>query len=79
MGLLLKIILFGLVFYYIFKTIGGIVYRLMGGQVNQNPSRRTPPTRKEGEINIDYTPKDQKKRSGSGSKEGDYIDYEEIK
>jgi len=79
MGALLKIILFGLVFYYIMKTVGGFILRILGGQVQQNQSRNAPPPKRDGEINIDYNPKGQKGRSGGLSKEGDYIDYEEIK
>lgn len=82
MGLLLKIILFGLVFYFIIKTVGGFVFRLLGGtpqQSQQNQQRQAYQRKKEGEINIDYMPKNQKGRSGRSSKDGDYIDYEEVK
>ena len=79
MGILIKIILFGLVFYYIFKTIGSFIFRLLGGQAQQTQSRQTTQQKRDGEINIKYVPKDKNGGKGGSSKEGDYIDYEEIK
>jgi hypothetical protein len=40
---------------------------------------QTRPRKKEGTIDIDYIPKDQKKKSGNSSFEGEYVDYEEVK
>ncbi len=79
MGALLKIVMFGLIFYYIMKTVGAFIFRIMGGQVQQNQRRYSEPPKREGEINIDYAQKGKKGRSGGGAKEGEYIDYEEIK
>ena len=79
MGLLFKIILFGLVIYYIFKTIGGFVYRILGGQPQRQAPRQSTQYRREGEINVESAPEDKNQKKGSGSKEGDYIDYEEVK
>ena len=78
MGILLKVVLFGLVIYYIVKTIGSFVFRILGGQPQQQP-RQAQPNKRKGEINIDYMPTDKKRKSSAGSKEGDYIDYEDIK
>lgn len=82
MGILLKIILFGLVFYYILKTVGGFVFRILGVQSpqQQQRTRQTQQQKREGEINIEYMPKEEQQRTKEGgSKEGDYIDYEEVK
>lgn len=79
MGVLFKIVLFGLVIYYIFKTIRSFVFRILGGQPQQKTSRQSTQQRREGEINVDHIPKDKKRKHSSGSKEGDYIDYEEVK
>lgn len=82
MGILLKVVLFGLVFYYIIKTVGSFVFRLLGGQSPQQQQhyrQAQQPRKREGEINVDYMPKDKRGRSNNGSKEGDYIDYEEVK
>jgi hypothetical protein len=79
MGILLKIILFGLVIYYIFKTIGGFVFRLLGGQRQQQTQRQSTQSRRDGEIIIEQKPKDKRQQNGTGSKEGDYIDYEDVK
>ena len=78
MGVLLKFILFGLVFYYIAKTIGSFIYRILGGQPQQQP-RQTAQNRREGEINVDSKPKEKTRNFSTGSKEGDYIDYEDVK
>lgn len=81
MGVLLKLILYGLVIYYVFKTVGALVVRLAGGQRQpQSQQRQNASVRREGEINIDYVPgKEKRRRSAGGPKEGDYIDYEEVK
>jgi hypothetical protein len=42
---------------------------------NQEPAR---PRKKEGTIDVDYIPKNQKKPGNSSSK-GEYVDYEEVK
>ena len=36
MGILLKVILFGLVFYYIFKTVGGFVLKIEDQQYDSS-------------------------------------------
>ena len=79
MGILIKLLLFGIVIYYLVKTIGGFVFRLLGGQAPQQAHRNQTPNRREGDIHIDYVPQDQKRRAGAGSKDGDYVDYEEVK
>lgn len=81
MGLLLKFVLFGLVIYYVLRTVGSFVFRLLGGQSPQQQQRyrqaQQQGHKKEGEINVEYMPENQKKRRGT--KDGDYIDYEEVK
>lgn len=78
MGFLLKAFLFGLVVYYIIKSIGLVMARMMGGQGPRQTDIRNN-SRREGEINIDYHPgKDNSHRSHKKS-DGEYIDYEEIK
>ena len=80
MGLLIKVVLFGLVIYYILKTVGGFVFRLLGGQARPSQPQQSKRYKREGEINIDYVPEDDKRRASSkGTKDGDYIDYEEVK
>jgi hypothetical protein len=79
MGVLLKVVLFGLVIYYVFKTVGSFVLRIFGGQPQQPSSRQTTQQRRRGEINIDHIPKGKNQKGKPGSKDGDYIDYEEVK
>jgi hypothetical protein len=80
MGVLIKVILFGIVFYYLLKTVGGFVLRVLGVQ-NQTQAHRQPThqARKEGQVNIDYVPEKGKKRNKKGPGAGEYIDYEEVK
>ncbi len=80
MGILFKIILFGIVIYYIFKTIGGFVFRILGGRMQQYQQQQSGTNhKKEGEIHIDYAPGQEKHKRQTGSKGGEYIDYEEVK
>ncbi len=79
MGFLLKIVLFGLVFYYLIKTVGTFVYKLFGGQTVSGHRQHAQPKRREGEINIDSNPASMRNRNAQESSEGDYIDYEEVK
>jgi len=74
--MLLKIVLFGVVAYFIIKKISTLVAIVLG----QRPqaSSRTPPPRRKGEIKIDYAPDKNKKSPGKDFKGGEYIDYEEI-
>lgn len=79
MGVLLKVILFGLIIYYVLKTIGSFVFRILGGQPQKPPPRQSTQHRKSGEINIDYMPNGKKQKRNPKSKDGDYIDYEDVK
>jgi len=78
MGFLLKAFLFGLVIYYVFKSIGLVMVRMMGGGGPRPPGTHYQ-GRREGEVNIEYPhgkggPSQRNKKT-----DGDYIDYEEIK
>ena len=81
MGILLKFILFALVFYYILKTIGHIAIRVVSRGNPAAPPRNDFEQRKEGEIKIDYAPGKNSKKGNHhiSDREGDYIDYEEVK
>ncbi|NJN28232.1 MAG: DUF4834 family protein [Cyclobacteriaceae bacterium] len=61
------------------KTIGGFVFRIMGGRMQQQQRGRSSASSRDGNINIDYAQKGKKNQSRGGTKEGEYIDYEEIK
>ncbi len=77
MGILLKIILFALVAYFIFRKIASIVF-LMMGRTPGNRGFEHPRPSKEGEIRIDHMPDKNKKSSGKDFSGGEYIDYEEV-
>lgn len=44
--------------------------------VKEQKKRQAPPTRREGEVRVDYVPKDQEAPKFKG---GQYVDYEEVK
>jgi hypothetical protein len=75
--MLLKIILFALVAYFIFKKIASILL-LMMGRAPKNHGFQQPRPRKEGEIRIDYAPDKGKKSSKKDFTDGEYIDFEEV-
>lgn len=78
MGVLIKIALFGLVIYYIFKTIGGFVFRILGGQAQQDQPKHKTQQKRAGEINIDYVPKGNKRKQNNNSNDEEYIDFEDV-
>ncbi len=74
---LFRIILIFLVIYYGVKFFTWL-FQLSGGNKSsrfQN-SKQKESFRKEGEVNIDFAPKKNKKIEGDN---GDYIDFEEVK
>jgi len=82
MGTLLKFILFTVIFFWLFSRVANFFVRMFVG--NQAGSRsqfdkQEPPHRtKKGDINIDYMP-NLGKQKGKKGKEGEYIDFEEVK
>ncbi len=74
--MLLKVFLFILVAYFIFKKITSLLLWLMGRNPGNNGYRPSQP-RKEGEIRIDYVPGKSKKPKKDYTG-GEYIDYEEV-
>ncbi len=84
--MLLRIILFAVIIYYIFKLIFRFLMPLFLSsqarkmQEQKEKSHRDFMSRKkaeEGKITIDYDASSKKDRS-SGKKGGEYVDYEEI-
>ncbi|WP_339718188.1 DUF4834 family protein [Cyclobacterium amurskyense] len=82
--MILKIIIFfialGWVFSSLFKFFLNSKLKKFADQVKEaqreETKKRNQP--KDGNVNVDFVPKDSKKRSGTITG-GDYIDYEEIK
>ena len=85
MGFLIKFILFILVAGWILKAVLRLFAVGLFGQAQQQQQRnfnggQQQQRPKEGNVNIDYAPKDQKtKKSSDNFKGGDYVDYEEVK
>jgi len=84
---LLRIIIYILVIYYVFKIIMRLVAPLMARKMmdkaaknfeNQfnNPYYKERPKTKEGETYIEKKPKEQSSRSSD--QEGEFIDFEEV-
>lgn len=74
-----------LLFFVIFKLIN-FTFRLLFGskmtnqqQRYQGFSRRKSQRPSDGNVNVDYIPKDKKAHRSSNFNGGDYVDYEEVK
>ncbi|MFY0594181.1 DUF4834 family protein [Roseivirga sp.] len=80
MGYILKYILPIIVFYWIFRSIGRFMSRMMnGGQPQQNFSgRREQKKPTDGNVNVEYAPSKKNPKSSDNFKGGDYVDYEEV-
>ncbi len=82
MGVLLKIVLFILVFFWALRGISRFFLARFVKQAQQRhqfqgqQNRQSRPT--QGNVNIDYAPKKPKKKSSDTFKGGDYVDYEEV-
>lgn len=83
--ILLRILLFGFVFWWILKGISRFLFGSLSQQqanqrnFNGGGQQRQKQAPRDGNVNIDYAPKDQKtKKSSDNFKGGDYVDYEEV-
>jgi hypothetical protein len=82
-----KLILILFIFFYVFYKVGGFIMRALyfgsGRQYQQRQqySQRTTSNARHEEIKVDYIPEDEvkKRKSSSGKKGGEYVDYEEVK
>ncbi len=75
MSYLLKIILFGLVIYYVLRFFSRNIRALFGDAEEKPRTRQSPPRRAEGEVRIE------KNRPGEpriSRDEGEYVDFEEV-
>ena len=91
MGMLFKIILGAIIIIYLFRKVGGYFMRLFLGkqlQAFQDQQRNASgqyykqrQAQREGEINVDFEPKNDKKTNQKSSSfdSGEYVDYEEVK
>lgn len=82
--ILLRLILFILVVSWIFRAVARLFSVGLFGQSQQQRNfdssqhRQTRPS--DGNVHVDYAPKDNKtKKSSDNYKGGDYVDYEEVK
>ena len=85
MGLLLKFILFIVVFGWIFRAISRIFLGRLYKQAQQQQQftrsqQRQTKRPADGNVNVDFSPAEKKKpKSSDDFKGGDYVDYEEVK
>ncbi len=85
MGILLKFILFIVIAGWILRGVlrlftVGLFGQAQQQQRNFNGGQQSQQQRpRDGNVNIDYAPKDQKpKKSSDNFKGGDYVDYEDV-
>lgn len=94
MGGIIKFLLISFLILYILSKVWKYIFRgllwLLGDQVRKqyyermneqmNPhSQRTYKTKKEGEVEVQFNPDKQSKKSKKDFRGGDYVDYEEVK
>ncbi|MCX2744441.1 DUF4834 family protein [Mangrovivirga sp. M17] len=88
MGIVLKFLLIAFVIFYIFSKLFGFLFRVLLGraatqyknQQQQQGYKNANRQRRDGELNVDYVPvKEKPKRKSTGSADGEYIDFEEVK
>ena len=85
---MIKILLIIFLFFFVFIRLGGFIMKLLFSgfvkkQQQQTSSQGYRQQRKpaDGNVNVDYIPKNAKKGNTSKSdfKGGDFVDYEEVK
>ena len=78
---MIKFLLIIFVFFFVLTKIGGFVMRtLFGNAVQRAQQQQQRSTRKptDGNVHIDYAPK-QDQKTPKDFKGGDYVDFEEVK
>lgn len=74
-----------LLFFIIYKLIGFVFRILLGSNVQNRQQRYQSHARHnnkkpfDGNVNVDYIPRDKKARPNSNFNGGEYVDYEEVK
>ena len=78
MGLLRTIVLI-IVFYYVFRFVARyvfpFVFKSYVNKMQRDMNKQQQSRKKEGEISIEYDPRDKKKSNGHV---GEYVDFEEV-
>ena len=66
---------------YVTFKVGGLLMKMLNAAAGRDPRQQNANNRTkkagDGNVNIDYVPKD--KKGGNGYKGGEYVDYEEVK
>ena len=78
---MVRILIISLLLYFAFRAFSSIFRLLFGVPETTGRGRNFRETRRqpgEGNVNIDYVPEDDKKRSEKRGG-GDYVDFEEVK
>ncbi|MDN3668769.1 DUF4834 domain-containing protein [Echinicola jeungdonensis] len=83
MGLILKFILISIALSWIFSSLLRFFlkskFKVFINKVNEAQQEETRKQRKEGEIKVDYIPKNQNQKTSNNIQAGEYVDYEEVK
>lgn len=83
MGWLLKLILFIVVLNWLFKGVSRFLFGNLSKQAQQqqfsgNQQRRQSAQPKDGNVKVEYAPKNKNEKSAENFRGGDYVDYEEV-
>jgi len=84
---MLKFLLILILFLYVFYKVGGFIMRAMYFGAGRQYQQRQPYNRgnttdvRHEEIKVDFIPENEikKRKSNSNPKDGEYVDYEEVK
>ncbi|NMM49644.1 DUF4834 family protein [Marinigracilibium pacificum] len=86
MGIVLKFLIIAFVIFYIFSKLFGFLFRVLIGRAatqykeQQQTYQRAANPRKEGELNVDFVPVENKtNRAKNRPSSDEYIDFEEVK
>lgn len=78
---MLKFLIILFIVSYVAYKFGGYLMKVLYAVSGQDPKQRNfnneSKKKTDGNVNIDYVPKD--KKGGNGYKGGEYVDYEEVK
>jgi hypothetical protein len=82
----MKVIIISLVLFFVVFKLINFAFRLLGVGKVQNQQQRyqhhaRPNNRRpaDGNVNVDYIPKDKKAHHGRNFNGGEYVDYEDVK
>ncbi len=83
MGLILKFILISIALSWIFSSLLRFFlkskFKIFVDKVNEAQQAENRKQKQEGEITVDFIPKNQRHKNSKNIQAGEYVDYEEVK